>query len=181
MKALKVVVILILLVGLPAMSWYYLSTGADWRRQGWDEMSLNRRINPGRLTLANGQIIDPDTLLNRYIIATRLKGGIRAEVLPGLYDQFDNRNDILLLDIGTNGESYGWDRLDCTLSDCNHIESEFFQTGEVNTALLDKDLTVKKTYDISDRGELRDLVRHAGIMLPVEKREKIELRRGSNQ
>ena len=181
LAALGVIVILIV---LPALSWYYLNQGADWRRAGLAEMADKKPFEYEELDLANvdGEMIRLEP--GMFIIATKLEAttAARTETLNKIAEQFDHQPDLQFLYFGTqkDGLAEDWTVVDCASSDCNSMTMQLF-AGNSNAALIDDSLYIRSVYDLASNDEAQKLAEHGAILFPVEKRKKIELKRGVNQ
>ena len=73
-----------------------------------------------------------------------------------------------------------WTMSDCEKADCSRLFATLFPEG-MNAALVDDSSYLRRSYDINTQEGINSLIEHAAILFPVEKRAKLELRRGSNQ
>ena len=178
MRLVRVIAILALLIGFPALSWYYLQTGADWRKSGLDELADKKEITLPAVTSMNGDQIGEDVFSGKFIVYCDLDVAQHESTLQGLDEQFRSRKDVLLVNLKAVPNGSDWLYIDCESSDCAWLRQNIFDGGSANCALIDSDMNLRRTYDLANDEELKDLVRHAGILFPIEKRKKIELKRG---
>ena len=174
----------IILIALPAISWYYLKKGADWRRSGLAEMADKQPIDAAPVKLAT---IPGDSVELRegvFAIATNIRSSAPEiqSTLDKIAEQFDHQEDLLFLYFGDRDARLAaeWAVVDCRDPACSKLSSELFG-GNTNMALIDDSLNVRATYNIMAEGQTQKLAEHGAILFPVEKRKKIELKRGVNQ
>lgn len=183
MKLLKTIVILALVVGLPALSWYYLSQGADWRMEGIEAMATKTPVD---LTPDAGFLTAQEDLESErtFTIAVKYPTTDQTQLdrLNLLADQFSYREDLVMLFHGDPVENLAdeWTMSDCEEADCSGLFATLFPEG-MNAALVDDSSYLRRSYDINSQEGINSLIEHAAILFPVEKRAKLELRRGSNQ
>lgn len=182
MKLLKTIVILALIVGLPALSWYYLSQGADWRMKGIEAMAEKTPVD---LTLDAGFNTASGNLEAEKIFTIAVNydetSASQLERLNLLADQFSYREDLVMLYRGpqVQGMADEWTNSRCEQNGCDELMSTLFPVG-VNAALVDDSSYLRRTYDLNTEEGVKTLIEHAAILFPVEKRAKLELKRGSN-
>lgn len=181
MRLLRVIGIILLLIGFPAISWYYLQTGINWRKQGIQEVRVKDSIALPDLELASGQTLIREDMAGKFILIGLHTSDVPGEVYGDLYDQFDHRDDLLYLILGDTPPLPGWMQVDCDKTDCAGLQEQLFKSSGVNIALIDPSGAIRNVYDLSKTADQQNLVKHCAIILPVEKREKIELRRGATQ
>ncbi len=181
MKLLKTIVILILVVGLPALSWYYLSQGADWRMQGIEAMATKTPVD---LTLDTGFLTARDELKSERTFTIAVKYPVTDEAqlerLNLLADQFSYRDDLVMLYHGGVNANLAdeWTASSCEDEGCADLFATLFPEG-MNAALVDDSSYLRRSYDINTQEGMNTLIEHAAILFPVEKRAKLELKRGS--
>ena len=199
-------VILLLLVGLPLGSFYYLRTGFDYRAEmiysqdDFGKMPDLRRLEPVR-----GQL--PDSLRGSMNVVGWLdptkEAGTRVygQMLDSLYQQFENSphlyfTTIILADDPARAASEFAERYN--LPDTEMINflransREFAETAEqfqlpLGTydspgiqpvvALVDSSLTVVKHYDLARRDETVGLVQLISVIIPLPEKADIVERR----
>lgn len=174
----------LILIGLPALSWYYLKKGADWRRAGLAEMSDKRPITGAdvKLLSANGDTIQLEEGVFAIASNLALSGPENQMILNKIAEQFNHQPDLLFLYFGDiSGDlAEEWTILDCQRSSCEELVAQFFKEG-MNTVLIDDSLNIRVLYDVTSEGQTNKLAEHGAILFPVEKRKEIELKRGANQ
>jgi len=176
--------VLLILIALPALSWLYLNKGADWRRAGLAEMANKKPLTQSNTELqtASGTAVILEE--GEFFIASNLDASKPAnnETLNKLAEQFNHQGDLTFLYLGETNVDLAeeWMQVACLESPCGDIVSQLF-TENTNTALIDDSLYVRGVYDLTIPEEVLTLVEHGAILFPIEKRKKIELKRGANQ
>ena len=181
MRVLRIIGILLLLIGFPAVSWYYLQTGINWRKDGLAEVFDKQKVTIPVIYKGSpdGPVeIDPE---GKFIILVRNTEDVDEAVLQGIYEQFDHRKDLLLLALGNVSRSVHWQKLDCISGACEQLERALFIDTDANCVFVDSEHYIRMYYDLAEEADVQQLVKHGAILFPVEKREQIELKRGSKQ
>lgn len=176
MRLFRTILVVALLILFPALSWYYLQQGKDWRMTSVSEISEKTQLTVASLTTMDGDTLTPESLLGNFIIAADLSHPVKHEVLDALHDQFGERDDVLLMAL-TSGDAVpqGWLGIDCDRQDCSWLRQHL--DSSANSALIDDSLRLRRTYDLMKEDERKKLVKHTAVIVPLEKREKLELRR----
>ena len=188
-----VTVILILFL-LPFVSWYYLQSGLDWRKNAQAVMNGTTPFPTGTCVLADGRKFSADSLEDRVtlvsFISCQTDDQGRKEVLQALYDQFSETNKaaFVLLDscqAGTGNlplkQNKNWYVIPCTdsLALCTQVKSLWEK--DKMFALVDRKGVIRSYYAIATKNEKRMLVEHMSLLLPRERQEKVELKRGDKK
>ncbi|MDX1407978.1 MAG: hypothetical protein R3330_07585 [Saprospiraceae bacterium] len=179
MRLVRTLTVLALVILLPAISWYYLSKGADWRKRGLAEISQRTQIDFPSLLTSEGTSLGQDDLFGSFAIAV---DGATVPVpdLQKLTEQFGVRQDMQFLMFNGQApdtEDDPWVHIDCVDTACRMLTDVLFP-GTKNAALIDDSLQVRRSYDLREAEEMKRLIEHGAILLPTEKREQIELIRG---
>lgn len=197
------------LVGLPAVSWYYLSTGLQYRKQALQELGDHGRIPDFSLTNYLGDTLHLEDVKGKLVVASFLSLDSPAlsdafgETLRKLHEQFDHREDVVFIQ-HLIADSVAVDRITAFADQYGLADAGqcFFLTGgrppfeqlardgyhlplDANTplqeasffALADTNAVIRQYYDVRHIGEVKRLVAHIAIILPMEKTENPVVRR----
>lgn len=99
----QIILLGIMLIGLPAGSWYYLNSGLKYRQQAMSELGDYGKLPQMAFSTYNDEQLDFEDLQGKFIIANTLPEGapeLRNRIgksLAKLHEQFDQRNDLLFL------------------------------------------------------------------------------------
>lgn len=188
-----ITVILILFL-LPLVSWYYLQSGLEWRRKAQEGMSGTTPFPEGPCFTADGRLFTIDSLGTSVSIVSFQPCGQddagQMDVLQVIYDQFKgtDKAKFILLDTCPNQETPSttsirkhWYELVCTDSTtlCNTLISDW--PADKLFALVDRKGIIRSYYSIETPEEKRILVEHMSLLLPRDRQEKVELKRGEKK
>lgn len=192
-KVLQIAALFLLLVGLPAGSWYYLQKGLDYRLE-----TMGQLTDHGDFKLFTAESSDEETKTVRLINFLSAKEAQREEqgaLLSKLYEQFDKRDDFQLITFWDTSSFNGLDAFkashgleeepQCTFEPLGQEEwARFVQTYEKEAAttdqhmaLVDLEGNIRSFYLQTEQEEVRNLVEHIALLLPMKKQDKPELRR----
>ncbi|MDZ4748643.1 MAG: hypothetical protein SH808_09165 [Saprospiraceae bacterium] len=188
------VTIVLILFLLPFVSWYYLQSGLEWRKDAQEVMNGKTPFPSGTCVLADGRKFSADSLEGRVTLIAYVscdtddKG--QKDVLEALYDQFreTSKAAFVLLDTCQAGSSFSiqkqhkyWYVIPC--SDSIAICSAVHALWEKDKmfALVDRKGVIRSYYAINTTDEKRILVEHMSLLLPRERQEKVELKRGDKK
>lgn len=187
-----ITVILILFL-LPFVSWYYLQSGLNWRKAAQEIMHGKTPFPIVAYHNANGQKFSTDLLEEHVSIVSFVpcvEGSEQMTVLTEIYDQFkdtEKANFIQLdsctktIELVMDATKKNWFVLPCndSLGLCTTLMKEW-QPG-TSFALVDRNGVIRSYYSISTKEEKRILVEHMALLLPRERQEKVELKRGDKK
>jgi hypothetical protein len=187
-RKLFITLILILFL-LPFVSWYYLKSGLEWRKQAQQLMSGTALFPEGQFVDMSGATLVPENITDHVTLVTRLPCDDTSTVhtLDLIYNQFKETkkaNFILLHDCETirvDSVRSGW--LDYSCKDTSGlcaILSKGWPSGK-NHALIDRERKIRSYYSSSTQDEKRILLEHMALLLPRERSEKVELKRGDKR
>ena len=179
--------LLLLLVILPAGSWFYLRSGFQHRKAAIEELGRLGTVGAFEFADQYGNPFSTELMRNRVTIAGFLpqdpaKQRQWASRLGEVHDQFDDRNDVcfvLFADSSTlpdpmnfaleNGlsDSLQWEILSADREELKGLASQaFFIPDYQHIALVDTGLTVRRHYDILDNPQMGRLIEHITIVMP---------------
>ena len=188
------VTIILILFLLPFVSWYYLQSGLNWRKKAQEIMNGTEVFPVGEYTMADGRKLTPDSLDNHVTLVCFLPCGSerteQLEVLEALYDQFKETNKAayILLDscqaapgLASGPIHKSWFIIPCrdTLDICRSLSINW--PRDKPFALVDRKGVIRSYYGISSADDKRTLVEHMSLMLPRERQEEVELKRGEKK
>ena len=190
-RKLTVTLILILFL-LPFGSWYYLNSGLKWRKHAQEALHGTTPFPTAALVSTRGKKLGTEQLNNHVSLFTYLAcdpSSAQREFVQELYDQFKETGKANFIFLDTcPGQSSTWVdsitingfRIMCqdSLNRCDSI-SRNMQAGFVY-GLIDRDGIIRNYYKAQTREEKRMLVEHMAILLPRERSEKVELKRGAD-
>jgi hypothetical protein len=187
------VTIILILFLLPFVSWYYLQSGLNWRKAAQEIMNGTTPFPSVDYANSTGQKFSTALLEEHVSIVTFISctGSENQEnLLLELYDQFKetNKANFILLDsCDTAMTSVGdpskknWYMLPCldTMQLCRSLLNEW-PDGK-SFALVDRNKVIRSYYGMATKDEKRMLVEHMALLLPRERQEKVELKRGDKK
>ena len=183
MRLLKTVLILSVLTLLPALSWVYLTKGRDWRRDRVLELENLGEMPQFEVQSTSNVLLSPSTILGKNLIVHRSVSSDAIEIIGKLHDQFNEREDYLFLQYGDLNDPEAvtedpeqWLLVDCASAACTTVD-QLFDEKDATTVLVDKDGYVRHFYDLSQDGSAAKLVEHMAVLIPIEKRARLQLRR----
>jgi hypothetical protein len=187
-----VTIILILFI-LPFVSWYYLQRGLDWRKEAQSIMNGTEPFPTGDWTDINGRAFTPEQLEGHVSLIARIDCGQSTEIsttLDQFYDQFKETkkaNFIILNLCEPDTSDFGkpmrmeWFPFSCSDSStiCTTLKSRWPEG--MKYALVDKRKIIRSYYPGNTKEEKRLLLEHMALLLPRDRSEKVELKRGNKQ
>lgn len=192
MKRKLFVTIILLLLLLPFVSWYYLRSGLQWRKAAQDVMSGTTPFPDIALVDREGRTWPAGTLSDRVSLVTYAPCSPDTawdHLLALLYDQFKDtgKSNFIILDSCAAQAVVaheGWKatyHVDCSASGalCTQLAAEW-PVGKA-FALVDKHRAIRAYYPAGTTDEKRMLLEHMALLLPRERSEKVELKRGNEQ
>lgn len=192
-------VLLFILVILPLGSWYYLQNGLNYRITTMSELK-----NYGTLpamsyaTFSGTQVADAD-LKGKVVVANVLNMQddqsltVWGKVMEKLHDQFDERKDVRFLihvldttqaNITSFSKKYKLDDYEqcyfipteatalTALAANYHVGADSLLTHFI---LVDTKNVVRKHYNVQDEAQVKRLVEHLALLLPLQKKEEISI------
>jgi len=190
-KIFQFAALFLLLIGLPAGSWYYLQLGLDYRKE-----ALGQLGDHGAFTLKTNHSPEAAEGSVRVInFLSPTNADAKGALLSKLHEQFDKREDFELVtfvdttafpDIATFRTTYQLEEEpQCSFPPLKAAEWQtFVSTYETDVkaevpylALVDVKGNIRNFYEEEDEEAVKQLVEHIAFLLPIEKRDKAELRR----
>jgi len=172
---------MLVLIGLPLGSYLYLKKGFSYRKDALDEMKVEGKIDWNTLGLytaaSSEKVIDPTIIVYAPFYS---EDGITelAEDFNNLHKQFGVRAEINFALAGDRSEIPELMRtISVKLRNVLYISNKQVPglAGHHLIYLVDSQGGIRGQYNRRDRDEMRKLVKHISILLPLEKKQQIEL------
>lgn len=191
-RKLYITLILILFL-LPFFSWYYLRSGLKWRQEAQHIMNGTKLFPQGEW-IDNGNSKFNSSQLDDHVTLITLNdcANIQAmsQMMDQFYDQFKEtkKANYIILDTCNESSVVFTDPLktDWHVFDCNDTSSLYqsllsdWPAGKTH-ALVDKNQTIRSYYASSNKDEKRILLEHMALLLPRDRADKVELKRGKQK
>lgn len=155
MRFLVAAAVVFMLFVLPAGSWWYLSSGYNYRKENLEQLKPK-----GEIERKLGLVAEPlktelaDALRNQVTVLVMNDGGLNQEqqdIIDRIADKYGDRDYFQV------------------------IEEHSIKLGEP-IFLVDREMKVRNTYSWNPES-IKKLVEHTAILLPIPKRETISLKR----
>jgi hypothetical protein len=187
-----ITVILILFL-LPFVSWYYLQSGLNWRKQAQAIMNGKQPFPEGQWMDVSGKKLSSDQLAD-HVTIVNLVTCDNIEVMSGILDAFykqfkeTKKANFIILNSCENAPfalqdslRAGWFVFTCsdTLNLCSKMLPNW-PPGK-DHALIDRHQIIRSYYNDATKDEKRLLLEHMALLLPRQESEKIELKRGEQK
>lgn len=198
--------LIMLLIVFPAVSWYYLNSGLQYRRAAMEELDDYGTFPNAPWTMVDGSTISPGFLHGKMILANVLPAkdeGLYDQfghTLQKLHHQFDERNELVFLSLVPGDSAQVINRAERFREsfDLNDGAQLFFlQVGnnkleELRSRLLqpqeeisedamflltDTSATIRRYYDVREEADIKRLVEHIALLLPLKKDRELIFRR----
>ena len=201
------VILLALLVVFPLMSWYYLQQGMDYRKEILNKEEdlgsiVSFEIDYGTAEPFHGSVYSDKILVASFFDPT--SDGDKAlmgPILQKLHKQFEERADLILMNnLKTGNELFMQEFMrEYSLLDEEQIYfnlippsrwegylTAYYQLGEERYAtfqakpfflLLDLGGRIKRIYDASDSEDIKRMVAHTAMILPIIKERELIFKR----
>lgn len=183
MRVLRIVLIVMVLVGFPALSWFYLKSGLKWRVNAQEETAGKETLSNFTLITPEGDTVMRQDVFGKYSVIAMPADSISAAHLGMVHAQFHAREDyetICLMPSERAAMTFHdstWISVQC-VAGCDDLMSALY-AGSYSAAIVDDSLQVRGRYQLGSVEDMRKLVEHLAVVLPIEKRERIELKRGN--
>lgn len=187
------ITVILMLFLLPLVSWYYLQSGLKWRQHAQNIMN-------GTLPFPEGQWMDTpgrlftSNMLNEHVTLVSLVGCDNkrsiTSTLDSLYNQFKGTHKANFIILNTCREQVilpvdtsrtSWYVFNCSDSTalCDLLISHW-PVGKTH-ALIDRNKLIRAYYDENTKDEKRVLLEHMALLLPKDRSEQLELKRGTQK
>lgn len=189
--------LLLLLVGLPGMSWLYMKKGFNWRKEAISEFGQYGKIPAANLIWPNG---DKENQLARKVTVVHIFGENPElteanksiiNTCEDLFKQFHETHEFRIVLVNDGGSTDFKSYVQTHPSNLDHVTWVWVKEGTqkwrpiVHTgyqmfqratgasaadhyfALADTSGMIRKYYDATDADELKRMVQQIAILLPV--------------
>lgn len=197
--------LLFILIVSPALSWYYLRSGVDYRKNSLSELKDLGAMDFYDWKLVPAKAIQADSIKGKLTIVNVFdpqtpQGAQHSAVMRKLFDQFKDRRDVLLVSFlmntdssatvayakQQNPKSYRNYRFATTTGN-NYTELlkglKLSQKGDFSASecpyftYIDMKGDVKSFYDVRDNQQLGRLVEHIAMKLTIDPFDQPEIKR----
>lgn len=174
MKYLKRLGVVIMIVVLPAISWYYLDTGYDFRKDAIEKLKPKGSIENW---LANKNIsLNLNSVAKGRASLLVFRSSVQSdETYRELFDQFKTSDNFQMIMLN---QGYGdFDTRDIKGNVINfrakHDLDQYF-------VLLDDQMQVRNEYTLSQES-LKEMVQHIAITIPRDKPRDVKIQKSNEQ
>jgi|GEM_PF-2544423 len=180
-KIIQLIGLSLIIVVLPAASWYFLKSGLDYRMESMDKLGDFGQLATVDLELSNGKQVNTDFLKNQIVVVHPLQSNADTSMIMKFYRQFAKRNVIHFIFNHHDDLRLKADRVDnlWLLPEGKESAELFKGLGKAaldgGTTLIDIEGKIRNYYDLDSETELRQLVEHTAFLLPVEETAKPEM------
>lgn len=188
------ITIILILFLLPFVSWYYLQSGLEWRKQAQAVMNGTTPFPDISCLTTTGSSFSTDSLEGHVTLITYLpctsSGTEQASVLKAIFDQFKDTHKaayVLLDTCGGNpvpdlpSTKYGWFVFHCPDTCGLYTALNHEWPADHAYALVDRKGIIRAYYKAETKEEKKTLVEHMALLLPRERQEEVELKRGEKK
>ncbi len=205
-SALRVFLLFLLLVGLPAGSWFYLQSGLNFRKKTLADLNDFGKLKPFQLYNQNGDTLHLQDIQGKIVLANLFSRDLStnreiAGRISKLHNLFDERPDLIFLSLaptdstaqlGQLADSLGikdslqWFLLTATTKELENQKlgnfrfpqnEEAGQDSNNFLALADTSNTILNYYDLFNNEDMRRLIEHIVILLPNLPKDSAEFRK----
>lgn len=187
-----IVTLVLILFLLPFISWYYLQRGLDYRKEAQLVMNGNQPFPEGQWYDVKGIKFNSSQLEGRVTLVTVVPCNETKEfsiLLDQFYNQFKEtqKATFIVLDSCNSFSSLsGKDLSEYYVFSCNDSINPCSSIlrlwpNERSHALVDRKMIIRSFYKSQTEDEKRILLEHMALLIPRERSEKVELKRGSQK
>ncbi len=184
MRIFRIVIVVIVLLGFPFISWLYLRSGLQWRRQAEKETAVKGKLSDFALVGMDTAVIGPGEIFGKFCVFADPKDSTAVANLNKIQKQFGERSDFRTIYVLPSGGTplAGTDPAVTTArceTGCATLQQILFDSIH-SAAIVDDSLRVRGRYVLSSAADVDRLVKHIAVVLPIKKRETLELKRGDS-
>ena len=192
---LKTIFTMVVLFGLPAASWYFLSSGVKYRKERLAELSDLGKVGSFKVKNQSNLPVSPEIMKGRvsvvhFLPEDQVEAKNQTAQIARLHRSFDDTEDLIFLsflpaDSTTNllgkakeldiKDEKQWFLLGAKKEELNVLATNNFKIQDPATgvALVDTSLTVRRIYNIGSSEDLNLLVEHIAMVIPKQKRRTL--------
>ncbi|HMQ49624.1 MAG TPA: hypothetical protein PKA00_19185 [Saprospiraceae bacterium] len=197
-KLFQLLALLAMLVGFPLISWYYLKTGLDYRMEKMGELADRGQLPDFQYEALSGNALSSQLLANQLLVGYLSNGAgsdASMKAFKRLHQQFDERNEVFFLhfcsdtslataqqllqsaQVNQLADTSQWFQFQLSTSEVGHLAkavglpyADYDMSIDQNTLFFLADsLQVRAYYDFTKEEDLKRLVEHIALNLPVQK------------
>jgi hypothetical protein len=204
-RAIQFGILLFIVVVSPALSWYYLRSGVDYRKSSLSELKDYGAMNFYDWKIVSHQPITADSLAGNIVIVNIINPttelGVKStEKMNKLFAQFKDRHDVVLATFLTQTDSLSavayaqknnpkryanyWFSTTSGENYAQLIQAlKLSQKGDFSASecpyftYIDMKGIVKNFYDVNDNKQLGRLVEHIAMRLTIDPFDTPEIKR----
>lgn len=183
-KLIQLAAITVVLIALPAASWYFLKSGLDYRKESMRKLGDFGNLPNQDLSVKGKSGLSTNDLENQTILIQKIDTGTDTVKIMQLFRQFEKRSDFkLLVPEHPQLELVSVNKPNLWLLSEDVNSSKLFQAlgligaNEDQVALIDFRGKIRNYYSLDDESDLRQLVEHTAFLLPVAETAKPQLKR----
>lgn len=193
--------LLLFLVVLPGGSWYYLKSGLDYRRSVLNDLSDYGPVPGATFASQNSPLataLPGKVLVSAFVPDANSPAAQRqGALLKKLHDQFDEREEVLFLaHLADSTTAFAQQHQLIDTAQCFfalHSRAGLLAVAERDyklptgadpanwVVLSDIKGNMRRQYDVSQAEEVKRLVEHIAMLMPVAKREKVMVKRAAEK
>ena len=186
------ITLILLLFLLPFVSWYYLQQGLNWRKEAQDVMNGTQPFPQGEWIDIYGKKLSSANLAENVTLVSQMSCVDSADVIATLYKFYEQFREtrkatFIILDSCQSNDYRGdstkmnWYHFSCqdSFGLCQLLKGSWPE-GKTH-ALVDKRMVIRSYYGSTTEEEKRILLEHMALLLPRDRSEKVELKRGKNK
>lgn len=190
----QTLLLLLLLVGLPLGSWYYLREGYNYRKTIMDQLQNLGSLPAVELPDHRDSLIRFAGFKGKALVVADVKTGDDAalEALRNIGDQFAESRAVSIAVLAPDSSAAA---MQAPFQSAAELQPGLFHvlkngsaqaeqlrknlpfSGRSNVALADTSLVVRQVYDLSNAQDIRRLVEHLVIVIPSKRTPKPVLKR----
>ena len=192
----QTLVLFAMLIGLPAVSWWYLKGGLDYRLEAMDEIKPLGAMEALPFPTIDGvsPAVAGNILLISYLQESQIE--IAGTRLDKIHQQFTERPDFLMLQMAAQDSTtlQQWlqtyqldDAQQCYWFSAPEesllpyfkqgLKTTDLSPGESFAVLVDTSGMVRRQYQLMDETQVRRLIEHIALILPREKEKELVFKR----
>jgi hypothetical protein len=180
-KILQFLAFTMMMIVMPALSWYYLRDGRNIRREAMAELKPLGPIPAFVAQNLNGESISEKNLAHRIVVINFPKNA-KSELKTSILEQFDNRNDIQFVSFYADstfavkqyfaqkfprGNEHWWPLTNSTAfsQKIEAIAPDSILTENLYM-LADSNNVIRRFYDGTNRSDMVRLVQQIALIMP---------------
>ncbi len=167
MRYLVAAVVVVMIFVLPAGSWYYLSSGYNYRVELQEEVKVKEPLQDLFYGLSEDEFAKIKSACNGRFTVLHVAGhpsNSEQELLDRLEDKYGGR------------EGFQIKVLDELADVPNAVKSNLKKYPKARILLLDDEVNLRNAYTYSTE-DIKKLIEHSAAILPIPKKQKVYLKR----